>query len=113
MVLANLIPDPHACACLVIGDLNICSREAASHSFLEFLSQKGFKCLLTEATHIDGGGLDQAWLRITPDSSCVANAIINSKYYTAKDHNGILFTLHEEDKSKVLSFYPGIRAIHI
>ena len=102
MVLANLIPDAGSCSCLIIGDLNLCSRTAQKHSFFEFLRQKGFKCLLSEATHIDGGALDQAWLRTTPDAPHVTNAVINSKYYTAKDHDAILFTFQQEETRKFL-----------
>ena len=103
MVLPNLIPGPQI-NCLIIGDFNLCSRKAADHSFLEIIRQKGFRCLLTEATHIDGGALDQAWLRTATDALHLSSAVITSKYYTAKDHDAILFTLYkEEEKSKPIS----------
>ena len=96
MVLANLIPNTGNC--LIIGDLNICSRAAENHPLFEFLSRRGFQCMLMEATHIDGGALDQAWLRTTSDVSHMSNAVISSKYYTAKDHDAILFTMYEKQE---------------
>ena len=57
--------------------------------------------MVMEATHIDGGALDQAWLRTISGESHISNAVISSKYYTAKDHDAVLFTMHEkQDNSK-------------
>ena len=99
MVLANLIPETGNC--LIIGDLNICSRAAETHTLFEFLRQRGFHCMFMEATHIEGGALDLVWLRSTPGISHLSSAVISSKYYTAKDHDAVLFTMYNsQDNSK-------------
>ena len=49
-VLANIIPVTGSC--LILGDLNLCSRLAANHSVFELLRQKGFVLQISEATHI-------------------------------------------------------------
>ena len=55
--------------------------------------------MLMEATHIGGGALDQAWLRTAPGASQMSNAVISSKYYTAKDHDAVLFSMYDKQEN--------------
>ena len=102
IVLANVIPKFGSC--LIIGDLNICSKASSKHFFLESLRQRGFKLLTNEATHWDGGALDQAWLRKAPDVTKIATIEVYSPLFNCKDHDAILFTFGTE-KSKFSLFY--------
>ena len=102
MQLAHLIPDADSCSCLVIGDLNVCSRTASNHPVLLLLRQKGFHLLVTEATHFGGNALDQVWLRApTIDTSHVYDTEIYSTYFNCKDHDAILFTFHTQKEKRM------------
>ena len=91
----DIIPDVGAC--LVLGDINICSRAEANHPALELLRQKGFHLLVSEATHFGGGALDQAWLR-TDTCSEIFSTQIYSPYFNARDHDAILFTYAQKEE---------------
>ena len=78
--------------CLVIGDFNICSRKFPNHEVFAILKSLGFKLLLTEATHFDGGHLDQAWLRVMRRKEDLFSMELYSPYYNMKDHDALLFT---------------------
>jgi hypothetical protein len=78
--------------CIVIGDFNICTKRLPNHEAFETLNALGFQLVTTEATHIDGGHLDQIWLRT---ESCKKDIMMYSPYYTAKDHDALLFTLYD------------------
>ena len=81
---------PETGDCLMIGDLNICSKKQQQHEIFKNLRTKGFKLLIKEATHMKGGHIDQVWLR----SSCLKHNIsLYSPYYTCRDHDAILCTL--------------------
>ena len=86
--------------CLVIGDFNLCSRKSSNHAVFTLLRSMGFKLLVAEATHFDGGHLNQAWFRKTencPESHYVQ---IYSPYYTCKDHDAILFSFYDQRTSQ-------------
>ena len=89
--LAEVIPA--STPCLVIGDINICSMAASNHEVFTMLKVMGFSLLVTEATHITGGHIDQAWLRRPLNENEVFNTQLYSPYYNARDHDCILFTL--------------------
>ena len=94
-LLTDIIPD--VSACLIIGDINICSRAAAIHPDLALLRQKGFNLLVSEATHFGGGALDQAWLRSDTSSPRAFITQIYSPYYNA-DHDALLLTYNPQKK---------------
>jgi hypothetical protein len=81
--------------CLVIGDFNICSRKFPNHEVFAILKSLGFKLLLTEATHFDGGHLDQAWLRVMRRKEDLFSMELYSPYYNVKDHDALLFTSYD------------------
>ena len=89
--LIEVIPDD--CSCLVIGDFNICSIRNSDHEVFEALQQMGFQLLTTQATHIEGGHIDQAWFKGV-DPTLKSDVAIYSPYYTAKDHDAQLVTVY-------------------
>ena len=84
--------------CLVIGDFNICSAKSPNHEVFKSLKSMGFKLLTQEATHFEGGHIDQAWLK----SNSTSNIQLYSPYYTCKDHDGLLFTIQGAEKGSIL-----------
>ena len=81
---------PSSGDCVVIGDFNICSNKQPNHEAFVTLRELGFHRVTAEATHIDGGHLDQIWLRT---ESFKNDVTVYSPYYTAKDHDSLLLTL--------------------
>ncbi len=88
--LKNIIP-PAGC-CLVVGDFNICSMKHPDHEVFATLRSMHFNLLVSEATHFDGGHLDQAWLR---SGTKVYSAQLYSPFYTCKDHDALLIALYD------------------
>ena len=90
--------------CLVIGDFNLCTREQPNHSVFKMLSDNGFKLQINQATHIDGGHLDQAWIRSGRDQEVT----LYSQYFCATDHDALLVTMYEsstEQGKQNIKFY--------
>jgi hypothetical protein len=81
---------------LVCGDFNMCYIESKRNQSTTYLLQNGFKQLVREATHIEGGHIDHVYLRA--DESLSATVELYSPYYTAKDHDALCvsFTQTEE-----------------
>ena len=50
---------PETGDCLMIGDLNICSKKQQHYEIFKNLRTKEFKLLIKEATHMKGGHIDQ------------------------------------------------------
>jgi hypothetical protein len=86
---------PAAGTCLVIGDFNICTRRTPNHEVFITLKSLGFKPLVTEATHFDGGHLDQAWLRVMLSIQDVYTMELYSPYYNCKDHDALMFSFFD------------------
>ena len=53
--------------------------------------------IVSLATHIKGGHIDQAWLRCKTNHYDVQ---LYSPYYTCKDHDALLFSLYEPSTEK-------------
>ena len=83
---------PSVGPCLVVGDMNICTKAHPKHHALIKLRKMGFTLLNSEATHVEGGHIDQAWIR---GATGVCNVALYCPYYTCKDHDGLLFTNYE------------------
>ena len=96
LYLKELIPDTGNC--LIIGDFNLCTRRLPSHEVFLTMKALGFKRLISEATHFDGGHLDQIWLRIENITQDVHTVELYSPYYTCKDHDALLFSLYEQGR---------------
>jgi hypothetical protein len=98
----------------VVGDFNICSRTSPNHEAPTNLIARGFKLLVSEATHLGGGRIDQAWFR----GSAVGSTSLElySPYYTCKDHDALLFTAYDEstaplDESVIPESRPNARSL--
>ena len=62
----------------------------------KFLLNNGFKQLVHEATHINGGHIDHVYLRT--DESMNASVELYSPYYTAKDHDALCVSFPETEE---------------
>ena len=87
---------PVSGSCLIIGDFNICSMKQSGSEIFKTLMLLGFKLLVSEATHLKGGHLDQAWLRSTDSSN---HTQLYCPYYTCKDHDALLFCMYDVMKN--------------
>ena len=75
------------------GDFNICQIERRHNSIAKCLSSFGFRQLVTDATHIEGGHIDHIYV------NCKATVLeIYSPYYTALDHDALCLSLNLEDR---------------
>jgi exonuclease III len=81
---------------LVCGDFNMCYIESKRNQSTTYLLQNGFKQIVREATHIEGGHIDHVYLRT--DESLSATVEIYSPYYTAKDHDAICVSFPETEE---------------
>ena len=92
--LAKLLQDiiPLNGCCLVIGDFNLCSVDNPNNVAFNILRAMDFIPLVSEATHLGGGHIDQAWFR---GSSKTKNMELYSPYYTARDHDAIRFSYYD------------------
>jgi exonuclease III len=77
---------------LVCGDLNICYIADRNNKLIKTLEDHGFEQFVKEATHIQGGLIDHAYVYKTRDSVDV-DVSLYSPYYCAKDHDAILIHL--------------------
>ena len=83
---------PSEGTCLILGDFNICSKLQSNHGIFKTLRSLNFVPLVDEATHLNGGHLDQAWLRNSNQNHDIQ---LYSPYYTCKDHDALLFSLYD------------------
>ena len=88
---------PSSGTCLIIGDFNLCSKRMLNHQVFLTLKALGFSQIIDEATHIEGGHLDQAWLRSEKESCSIE---IYSPYYNCKDHDALLCTIYDPSTEK-------------
>ena len=68
-----------------------------NHQVFLTLKALGFSQIIDEATHIEGGHLDQAWLRSEKESCSIE---IYSPYYNCKDHDALLCTIYDPSTEK-------------
>ena len=47
---------------MVVGDMNICNKKRSDNVLKTFLEELGIKESVKQATHIDGGHLDHAYI---------------------------------------------------
>ena len=79
---------------LVCGDFNMRFIDNIKCRTTNFLIASKFNQLVSEATHLHGGHIDQVYLR--SDDYVVATEL-HSPYYTAKDHDAICICLSETE----------------
>ena len=79
---------------LICGDFNICFKQNRHHPLINILENLGFSQFVKEATHIDGGCIDQVYYRKKKNNYHI-DVDIYSPYYTALDHDALLVTVKE------------------
>ena len=80
---------------LVCGDFNLCYVDNRKSRTTTFLLECGFKQLVNEATHIDGGHIDHCYFR--SEDNIQVSIETYSPYYTAKDHDALLITINHNN----------------
>ena len=78
---------------LLIGDMNICSNKNKNHKVFEYLNSMGFELLTKEPTHIQGGSIDQAWIRMYKEDYFIPDVSIYSPIYNCIDHDALFVCL--------------------
>ena len=91
--LQSLIDDDKST--IICGDLNLCFIDNRNCRTTKHLIEKGFRQIVKEATHINGGHIDQVYLR---SKNISAEVELHSPYYTAKDHDALCILLQEVDQ---------------
>ena len=97
-------------SCLLISTL----RHKDANLFASTPPLEALKLLVSEATHLGGGRIDQAWFR----GSAVGSTSLElySPYYTCKDHDALLFTAYDEstaplDENVIPESRPNARSL--
>jgi hypothetical protein len=81
---------------MICGDFNMCFIDNRNNRSTKFLLNSGFKQLVHEATHINGGHIDHVYLRT--DESMNATFELYSPYYTAKDHDALCVSFPDAEE---------------
>ena len=81
---------------LVVGDFNICNQKNPENKVKTYLTDRKFKLLVSTATHIEGGHIDQAYAFNV--GNYVENPIVEiiPKYYS--DHEAICISWSKRSK---------------
>ena len=77
---------------LICGDFNMCFIDNRKCRTTKYLIEGGFQQLVEDAMHIEGGHIDQVYLK---SEKILADIKLYSPYYTAKDHDAVCITLWE------------------
>merc|ERR1719233_732503 len=76
---------------LVVGDVNVCNIKRPDNPLKRFLEGMGFKEVVKEATHLDGGHIDHAYVLNLGSFKEGTVAQLVSKYYS--DHDAVCIIL--------------------
>ena len=77
---------------LVVGDINMCNRKRPVNVLKTFLEELGFTESIRQATHIDGGHLDHAYI-LNVGNFKEPTVHLVSKYYS--DHDALCICLQK------------------
>ena len=77
---------------ILCGDFNICYNQERKNSIISSLERHGFKQLVKESTHIQGGHIDQVYVK-EADYMLSVEVELYSPYYSAKDHDALLINV--------------------
>ena len=80
---------------LIIGDFNICTKKKPNNTVTTMLISQNFISLLNEATHIEGGYIDQAYWKDKDSDFYPPRVYRYSPYYS--DHDGICITITKKN----------------
>ena len=75
------------------GDFNICALEQGKNFLTTKLTEMGFKQIVMEATHINGGVIDHIYILQGPQRRLEWTLELMPKYYS--DHDGVCLTTWE------------------
>ena len=78
---------------IICRDFNMCFIENRNNRSTRFLLENGFKQLVHDATHIEGGHIDHVYIR-----NVLVDIDIYSPYYTAKDHDALCISVRETEE---------------
>ena len=77
---------------ILCGDFNICYKQEKNDKTVLALEYLGFKQLVTQSTHIQGGHIDHVYLRQSKPEVEI-DVSVYSPYYSAKDHDALLISV--------------------
>ena len=75
------------------------------HETLAALEEMEFRRMICGPTHLNGGHIDQAWLRTTVYSDEVSCLELYSPYYNCKDHDALLFSFFDPNTEQGKNLY--------
>ena len=78
---------------VVVGDMNVCNRKRPDNLLKTFLEELGFKELIRQATHIEGGHLDHAYFLNVGNFKEEPVVYLIPKYYS--DHDAMCICLRK------------------
>ena len=82
---------------ILCGDFKIYYKKPKQHYIIKSLENLGFDQLVKEATHIQGGHIDQVYVK-EGNLHIAVDVSIYSPYYCAKDHDTLLINVDLLDK---------------
>ena len=77
---------------IICGDLNFCYITQRDNLVTTILEGKGFRQLIEEASHLQGGHIDHVYSNHDPDIFNV-DILMYSPYYTSRDHDAFCITV--------------------
>ena len=89
---------------LVFGDMNVCNIKRPDNQLKRFLERMGFREIVREASHIDGGHLDHAYVLNLGSFKEGTVVQLVPKYYSDHDAVCIILKLNNESEMKVDQF---------
>ena len=79
---------------LIIGDMNVCNKDKPNNLLKKQLIEKSFRPIVNEATHIEGGHIDHAYILNHGNFEANPDIEILPKYYS--DHDSICISLRKK-----------------
>ena len=83
-------------ATIITGDFNICLERDPNNQITRYLTDEGFKQLVSKPTHIDGGWIDHAYFRDNKKTFKDIHFHQYSPYIT--DHDALCVTFNKTDQ---------------
>ena len=93
---------------IITGDFNICTKKRPNNLVTSILTNNNFKLITDEATHIEGGYIDQAYIKDEENLFLSPKLERYSPYYS--DHDALCITLKRKiETSRKLKISKSIR----
>ena len=80
---------------IICGDLNFCYITQRANLVTTILEGKGFRQLIEEASHLQGGHIDHVYSNLDPDIFKV-DIMMYSPYYTSRDHDAFCINIMQQ-----------------